>query len=206
MRAASVVAVVVVALVVFLGGLMEGEGSVESDSSDSPLSKAIAASGVAPEQAAAASIVAPGQAAAAPIGRSGKNWRIKQRQVSLRKRDVREGVLKSVSARLGRVVKPRLTADRKRQGRDAGRVVKHGSFKAELVRELAFGGVDDSTLIAGMKRCDIQSLACGLSYKSGRRARALVLDMLSRKVENDVKAEAEKAHREGGGDVAAPRA
>ena len=90
MRAASVVAVVVVALVVFLGGLMEGEGSVESDSSDSPLSKAIAASGVAPEQAAAAPIVEPGQAAAAPIGRSRKNWRIKERQVSLRKRDVRE--------------------------------------------------------------------------------------------------------------------
>ena len=36
---------------------MEGEGTVESDSSDSRLSKAIAASVVAPEQAAAAPIV-----------------------------------------------------------------------------------------------------------------------------------------------------
>ena len=182
---------------------MEGEGSVESDSSDSLLSKAIAASGVAPEQAAAAPIVA----AAAPIVVARKDWRKRMKQVSLRKRGVREGVLKSVSARLGRVVKPRLTADRKRQGRDAGaHKPKHGSFKAELVRELAFGGVDDSTLIAGMKRCEIQSVACGLHNKCGRRARAPVLDMLSRKVENDLKAEAAKAHREGGGDFAAPRA
>ena len=179
---------------------MEGEGSVESDSFDSLVSKAIAASGVAPEQAAAAPIVEQQNLAR-------KHWRKRMKQVSLRKRGVREGVLKSVSARLGRVVKPRLTVDRKRQGRDAGaHKPKHGSFKAELVRELAFGGVDDSTLIAGMKRCEVQSVACGLHNKSGRRARALVLDMLSRKVENDVKAEAEKAHREGGGDFAAPRA
>ena len=125
---------------------MEGEGSVESDSSDSRFSKAIAASVVALEQAAAAPTVEQQNLAR-------KHWRKRMKQVSLRKRGVREGVLKLVSARLGRVVKPRLTADQKRKGRDDGVYnPKHGSFKPELVRELAFGGDDDSTLIAGMRR------------------------------------------------------
>ena len=128
----------------------------------------------------------------------------RQQKVSKRKHTARDGVLQSVSARLGREVKPR---KRKGSGHDEF-AAKHGSFKPELIRELSFGGSgggDESSSIAAVKRCDLQSVACGVHVKTGRRARSLALNVLSDKVEKMLKVEAEKCRIAGGGDVAAPR-
>ena len=181
---------------------MEAEIGSESDS---PLSRAIAVSAAPGAACVAADAGPPGLR----LPYRGLHWKRRQKKVSKRKHAARDGVLQSVSARLGREVKPQLVADRKRKGSGHDEfAAKHGSFKPELVRELSFGGSgggDESSSIAAVKRCDLQSVACGVHVKTGRRARSLALNVLSDKVENMLKVEAEKCRIAGGGDVAAPR-
>ena len=180
--------------------LLLAQMALDSDS-DSPLSRAVEA--CRPEvRPAAPCVVAPDGAgdpapesdaaldavpcvaapdAAGGVARPRRLWRRVQKTRAVRQKETLHGAVNAIHGRLGRVG---ASASTKASAIALGqRKAKAGSLTPELLLELSFGANCDQALLKTLPRALTSATSCGLSLRTARRARSLVLDAIHNSTE-----------------------